>query len=171
MLKNRGGIYYMSISVIFGSCTADPRVLDKTGYFSAGVSIPCQIKEACSVMHPEIIVSSSLAELATYNYCSIPAFGRYYYITDMITLTGGRVSVRCKEDVLTSHKADILQCTGYLVRTDSEDLRNKYLKDNHIPTQERRQEYTYTFNKTPFTANYGTDSTYLLAVMGGNHSV
>ena len=159
----------MPISIYYGVCKADPRKLDKSGDFYGNnpKDITATVKESCSVMRPDFIVSASIVDLATCNYVHVPSWGRYYFIDDLLTMPGGRVSIRCREDVLTSNAEQIGNLSLYLDRAQRDQDRAKYLNDSSVPVELRRQCITLDFDKTPFSANYGSDAVYVLTVLGG----
>ncbi len=157
----------MSVSIQFGQCTADPRKLDKSADFQPGSPVIAAIKDNCSIMTPDFIVSASIVDLATCNYLKCSTWSRYYYITDLVTMPGGRVMIRCSEDVLTSNADQIKQLSLYLDRSQQKANADKFLNDRRVPAELRRQCITLDFDKTPFTANYGSDTVYVLTVLGG----
>lgn len=163
---------FMPLTIQVGYTTEDPRKLDKSANFNSNspVTFTATVKENCSAMNPDFIVSASLVNLINCNYLHCESWARYYFIEDMITMPGGRIAIRCREDVLTSNAGQIGNCTGYLVRTATAEHKNKYIADDQMPVQERRYMETYAFNKSPFTANFSTDGTYVLCVIGGNHN-
>ncbi len=159
----------MPLTIQVGYTTEDPRKLDKSSNFNSSSPTPftATIKDNCSVMSPDFIVSASLVDLANCNYLHCEGWGRYYFIDDLITMPGGRVSIRCREDVLTSNAAQIGSLYAYLDRTEQESDRAKYLADSSVPTELRRQCITMEFDRTPFRANYAVDRVYVLTVLGG----
>ena len=158
----------MSIIIRVGVCTEDPRKLDKRPNFesSSPAEISVDVKDNCSIMSPQFILTAALVDLTQYNFLHVPSWGRYYYINDIVALTGSRVSIRCAEDVLTSNADQILGLSAYVVR--SEQHKNAYLPNSSYHAQTNRQCETIPFNRTPFTANYGSDQVYLLSIMGGS---
>lgn len=159
----------MPLIIRIGYTTEDPRKLDKRNNFNQNSpqNHSATIKDNCSVMTPDFIVSASLADLARSNYLEVPIWGRFYYIDDLVTMPGGRVSIRCREDVLTSNAEQIGDLYAYLDRTEQESDRAKYLADSSVPTELRRQCITMEFDRTPFRANYSVDRVYVLTVLGG----
>lgn len=157
----------MPVTIQYGKCTADPRKLDKSGDFDEGSPVTATIKDNCSIMTPDFIVSSSIVDLLTCNYLHCSTWSRYYYITDLVTMPGGRVMIRCAEDVLTSNAEQIKALSLYLDRTEQETNADKYLNDRRVPAELRRQCITLDFDRTPFTANYANDTVYVLTVLGG----
>ena len=162
----------MPLTIQVGYTTEDPRKLDKSSNFyrSSPRSFTATIKDNCSVMSPDFIVSASLVDLANCNYLHCDGWGRYYFIDDLITMPGGRALIRCREDVLTSNADQIRNLSGYLIRTADGTHTNKLIRDNVFPAQANRQLQIYQFNASPFTANYSSDLVYLLTVVGGDHS-
>ena len=58
------------------------------------------------------------SELYDVNYAKIPAFGRYYYITDVRTLQGHGVEMDLRCDVLMTYKGTILESNLMVVRNE-----------------------------------------------------
>ena len=163
----------MALNIQVGYTTEDPRKLDKRTNFNSSSPTPftATIKENCSVMSPDFIVSTSLVNLANSNYVHCDEWDRYYFIDDLVTMPGGRVAIRCREDVLTSNADQIRTLSGYLIRTADDIHTNKLIRDNVYPAQSNRQMQIYQFDASPFTANYASDIVYVLTVVGGDHSV
>ena len=113
----------------------------------------CILADNTSVTSPAVIIGgiSSLDTISDYNYAYIPQCHRYYYINDIIALSGGRVKLLLNVDVLMSYKTDILNSTQlvtrqknkgkmYLANTDwtldgRTYLRSQYFNENHFDTQ------------------------------------
>lgn len=81
------------------------------------------------------------ANIITKNYCYIPDFNRYYFITEQ-TVSDKEIIVQLKCDVLMSWKNDIKNSNGRITR--SGNMGNKYIIDdmvsmgNHFTTQVRK---------------------------------
>lgn len=159
----------MSISIKIGTCTEDPRKLDKRQNFESSepATITVEIKDTCSIMRPDFVLVSTNVQISGYNYIHVPTWGRYYFIDDIVTMPGYRTMIRCREDVLTSYADQISNLTGNVQRAESTSLRNALVKDPGYNVQSNRQCETIPFNRTPFAANYATDQVYLLTVVGG----
>lgn len=159
----------MSLSIKIGSCTEDPRKLDKRPNFESSepATITVDIKDTCSIMRPDFVLISTNVQISGYNYIHVPTWGRYYFIDDIVTMPGYRTMIRCREDVLTSYADQISNLTGNVQRAESTSLRNALVKDPGYNVQSNRQCETIPFNRSPFAANYATDQVYLLTVVGG----
>ena len=85
-----------------------------------------ELRNQTSVLNPNIKIESA-DNISTYNYAYISEFGRYYYITDIVSVRTNCwvVSLRC--DVLMSYKDEIKTITGVVVRQESNP--NKLLID------------------------------------------
>ena len=71
---------------------------------STGTVKTCKLKGDCSVMNPVILLAGSPV---MYDYVHITAWSRYYFVTDIVSLTNGTTEYHLKEDVLASNKTAI----------------------------------------------------------------
>lgn len=125
-------------------------------------------KEETSLLNPTIIIngvsnasSYTIEDIGTSNYFSIPKVNRYYFITDITMMSGGRVAITGKVDVLMSFKTDILGSTQLIVRQEKKT--NNYLIDTDIPLSSKKQVIEHEFGDSIADSGY-----YILAVNGGN---
>ena len=125
-------------------------------------------KEDTSLLNPTIIIngvsnasSYTIEDIGTSNYFSIPKVNRYYFITDITMMSGGRVAITGKVDVLMSFKTDILGSTQLIVRQEKKT--NNYLIDTDIPLSSKKQVIEHEFGDSIKDSGY-----YILAVNGGN---
>ena len=70
-----------------------------------------------SVISPEIDLE--IENPTGFNYAYIPDFGRYYFISDMVSIRSGLWKISMRVDVLMSFKSDILNSQGIIVDTES----------------------------------------------------
>lgn len=93
-----------------------------------------------TIMNPVISLGYD-ANIITKNYCYIPSFNRYYFITEQ-TVSNKEIIVQLKCDVLMSWKDSIKNSNGRITR--SGNMGNKYIVDdmvsmgNHFTTQVRK---------------------------------
>lgn len=125
-------------------------------------------KDDTSLLNPTIIIngvsnasSYTIEDIGTSNYFSIPKVNRYYFITDITMMSGGRVAITGKVDVLMSFKTDILGSTQLIVRQEKKT--NNYLIDTDIPLSSKKQVIEHEFGDSIVDSGY-----YILAVNGGN---
>ncbi|MBR2553706.1 MAG: hypothetical protein IKE94_02480 [Aeriscardovia sp.] len=97
------------------------------------LELSCLVKTPSSVIDPvlEIKKTGSL-EVFDYNYCYIPDWRRYYFITNC-TFNMGLWLVNCTVDVLASYKNSIKASSQYLIR--SAQVYNDDLIDSFYPTE------------------------------------
>lgn len=103
----------------------------------------------CDLLTP--IVDVRLDAVPTYNYCYIPLFRRYYFITE-ITINGGVYSVEMDIDVLKTYSTQILVSRGTMTETDTPA--NGYLSNRTNVYDVRPQNSVLAFENTElFTDN------------------
>ena len=123
-------------------------------------------KENCSVLTPVFIVAYD-ALLLNCNYAYCADFGRYYYITNITVVTGGRLQINCKVDVLTTYAQYIKNVPAVLVR--SEQSGYTQITDNKLPIGKNKLIRIAEFEGGDFNINAATDTNYnfVLNIMGG----
>lgn len=117
----------MSFSVSFGSTSSEKRELDKTVSYS--ITLTGTLRNTSSVVDPVIIIDRSASTLALCNYMSIPTFGRYYFITDVIALSDNLCEVHGHCDVLSTYKTGIRSNRAIIGRSAQEGNWNLFLTD------------------------------------------
>lgn len=75
------------------------------------------LRSETSVINP--VVSIEAENLSGFNYMHIPQFGRYYFITDIVSVRTDLWRVHGTCDVLMSFADGIKECTGILSDTES----------------------------------------------------
>lgn len=145
------------------NCTAEPNMLDKTGFLTGVSSYTGAVaRHNVDMINPEITLEESATNIASANYCYISDFGRYYQIVEKSCDVNGLWKLSLKEDVLMSFKTDILTLTGIVARQRyNYDM---YLPDNMIPASIKKNVNVYKFTGTPFT---GSNNLITLIVLGG----
>lgn len=90
-----------------------------------------ELRNQTSVLNPSIRIESA-DNISTYNYAYISEFGRYYYITDIVSVRTNCwvVSLRC--DVLMSYKDEIQGLNVILNNTQETGLSNYLSSPNWV---------------------------------------
>lgn len=123
--------------------------------------VSCDVKGNISIVNPVVVLSFDVETLKT-NYVYIPSYGRYYYISDIINLSGGRVELHLKVDVLESFKDDIKNSIAIIDKQQLSEKSNVYLNDGSYVTQEK--EFHSVIN---FQNGFLDDGEYILITCGG----
>lgn len=86
----------------------------------SNVELQGTLKEECSIINPVFVIEH--ANPSSYNYCYIPEFNRYYYITDIVSVRTNLWRVSCTVDVLMSYQTQILNLDVIVNANSSPDL-------------------------------------------------
>lgn len=124
------------------------------------------IKGALSVENPVLILQYKSDIQSNVNYVYIPEYNRYYFVTDIINLTGGRYEIHCKVDVLMSFKDYILNLSCIVDKQSSKDNANMYLDDGSFVVQSK--EFVNTIN---FPRGFNDNGEFILITAGGGVTV
>lgn len=128
--------------------------------------VSATIKGALSVENPVLILQYKSDIQSKVNYVYIPEYNRYYFVTDIINLTGGRYEIHCKVDVLMSFKDYILNLSCIVDKQSSKDNANMYLDDGSFVVQSK--EFVDTIN---FPRGFNDNGEFILITAGGGVTV
>ena len=78
----------------------------------------CLLKDGSGVISPELEIATS-ANVSAWNYCYIPDFGRYYFVSEW-TYDNGQWIAKLTIDVLASWRYEISQSNQYILRSSYE---------------------------------------------------
>ena len=157
------------MQIQIGTVDADPRTLDKSGLMRNLRTLQVQIDKNCNIKKPVFLLDIDGYNTAA-NYCYVQSWNAYYFLSEPVVMDGVRCTVTGTLDPLTTYADKIKNLTGYLVRTETDAHKNRFINDAKRQAQTNRHCMTYTFDRSPFTANYATDIVYLLTVIGGSHT-
>lgn len=120
-----------------------------------------ELRNQTSVLNPSIRIESA-DNIAGYNYCYISEFGRYYYITDIVSASTKCwvVSLRC--DVLMSYRDEIQGLNVILNNTQETGLSNYLASPNWVSLVK-----TKTDIKT-FPSGLSEQGEFILITAGGD---
>lgn len=124
-----------------------------------GASYSIVLKDGCSTYAPEIKLDLGLGTSpAAYNYCYIPDFGRYYWISEWV-FEDRLWCARCKVDPLASFKSQIGATSCYIARSASSyDLK---VVDNYYPALAKNTHLANTV-----TSPFNKTGTYVIGIQG-----
>ena len=128
-------------------------------------SVEANLKNDVSVINPTFILYYTDNILQS-NYCFIPKFNRYYFIDEIVPITGDRCIVKCRVDVLESFKEDIKSLTVILDKSQSIYKSNKYLDDGSFVVENKDFNTIYNFPN-----GFNDEGTFILICAGGGGSL
>ena len=133
--------------------------INSTKLPTGGVTIPCVLKDACSVISPVLEIKT--ATQPNYNYAYISDFGRYYYVAEWM-YDKGIWSCTLSVDVLTSWSNDIKSTEAQVLFSSS--LYDLDVIDNRVASigTYRRDSNTADFMGTLSGQNVTPDGTFAL---------
>ena len=91
----------------------------------------CLLKDGSGVISPELEIATS-ANVSAWNYCYIPDFGRYYFVSEW-TYDNGQWIAKLTMDVLASWRYEISQSNQYILRSSYEY--DNSIMDNYYPAK------------------------------------
>lgn len=91
----------------------------------------CVLKDSTSILAPVLLLSTSDTDITSCNYMYIPAFNRYYFIDDIVSVHNNRWEISAHVDVLETYKNDILGNSAILENTEVNG-KNMYLYDDDV---------------------------------------
>lgn len=126
---------------------------------TAGVTLSGTLRNESNVVTPSIIIN--IENPTIYNYAYIEDFGRYYFITDYISLRTGIWQINLKSDVLMSFKDSIL-ASPVLISNSETTGKNNYLSGSNWVSNCKAKTDILTFSQGLLN-----DGQYILITAGG----
>lgn len=143
--------------------TSDNRVINKQITKVKDVAI--ELKSNVDFINP-IVVLQTFDGCENVNYLYIEEFKRYYFVNNILHLTGGRISLSCDVDVLMSNKSEILALSCIIDKQESSSstFSDKYLDDGSFVTECR------TFNSIiNFPNGFNDNAEFILITAGRSY--
>lgn len=116
------------------------------------------LRDQSSIITPVFVLETNPIG---YNYCYIPAFGRYYYITNIIAIRKHLFQLQLKCDVLMTYQTEIYSLQALIDREENPDT--SYVDGDFIIDARPLHE------KLEFT-NPFTEENYVLVSLKGSDS-
>ncbi len=158
------------ITAYLYNCADDPRTVNKT--LSVARTVEMIMLETSSILTPRLRITWT-DSLTGYNYMYIPAFNRYYFITDISAEPAGQGIINATVDVLMSYAAAIKQCPAVVVRYSRREQRGSakstYMNDSQLPISNGRSIRAVEFEGTDLNIDVAsmTTNNFVLNVAGG----
>lgn len=110
-----------------------------------------EIRGSANIMSPTIRFQDS--DVIRYNYCYIPDFQRYYFVTSVTAIAPNVYDIQFTVDVLMSFRGDIVQLPCIISRQSMTTNGDEYIDDGSFITDNlmftTAYEYPGGFNSTP----------------------
>lgn len=134
--------------------------LNSTKQPTGGTEYQIILKHGCSIIRPTISLDIGQAGNPTgYNYCYIPAFNRYYYVSDWV-FENRLWTASLRSDALASFKSGIGASNCYVARAASSY--NSRVVDNYYPAL-ASNTHSADIITSPFDKNNGC---YVVGIQG-----
>lgn len=125
-----------------------------------GITSPdCVVKDPISMITPTVILNS-FENMSYCNYAYIPSFNRYYFIDDIRPLTGSRVELSLRVDVLETYKDTLLALSAVLDKQEANG--SPYYNDGSFNVLAR--EFLQSYN---FPNGFNAEGEFILITCGG----
>lgn len=130
------------MTLTFYKQAATPNRVDKSAYLTEQGKIEnVVLLDTRDIITPVFILSTNpMVYNANYLFCDFTQ--RYYYIDNVELMSGGRIAIHCRVDVLHTYRAEILGSVAWVDRSDS--------------TADTTDGYDMLHNDYPFRADYDT---------------
>lgn len=144
---------------------SDKRVVSKS-FTTLQSNVQCTVKEPCSMRTPTFILHFSAAAMSC-NYLHCAELGRFFYVGDKTLLSGERIELPCRSDVLMSSANDILNITTTIVRHETAGVNN--IPDSLLPLSPTKRSHTMFLSNAPFNLESASalSFNFVLNVSGG----
>lgn len=152
--------------LIFLKCTSDMDVIGKSWDEEDELTVEGKLMFDQDMLTPKFVLHTNTL---AYNYCYIPDFGRFYYVTKQLIKTGNETEIHLQCDVLQSWKTQILSNKAVIERSADNSNVNVYFSDNMYWTQANKEVKTVPFTKAngdELVFEIPTDN-YILTIAGG----
>lgn len=132
----------------FYQYAATPDRVDKSAYLTEiGTISNISLKNDTNLMQPVFYLKTDpIVYNSNYIFCSDTQ--RYYYINNITAVTGGRIAIDCKIDVLYTYRAEILESTAW-VEISSDTSSPDYMRQDY-PFTQRKPVRGIDFPVNPF---------------------
>lgn len=125
-----------------GVCLDDGRTVNKT--FTVNATITGQVKSNVDIINPVFIIATPSDININYCYCS--DFNRYYYVDNVEVMTGGKVALNCRVDVLKSFANGIKDLNCIIDKQEKTSESNLYKDDGSFVMLNKAQNQVINFS-------------------------
>lgn len=105
------------MNIFFYTSSAEPNSFPKV--LGEAIRYQGELRDECDILNP-VLTIEGLNPDTTFNYCYIPDFKRYYFITESSVVRTGLIQFNLHVDVLQSWSNKILEQEGVILRNEYE---------------------------------------------------
>lgn len=103
------------MNIFFYTSSAEPNSFPKV--LGEAIRYQGELRDECDILNP-VLTIEGLNPDTTFNYCYIPDFNRYYFITESSVVRTGLMEFMLHVDVLQSWSENILNHDAYIYRNE-----------------------------------------------------
>lgn len=151
----------MALTVDFGVCGDDPRVVNKT--FTSAASVSAEVWGDCSRENPTLLLDYN-ASVLTANYAHIGDFNRYYYVKDVVITEGHKMRASLAVDALKSFEQTILSTKFFIRRSEAKG--NWSIPDELCPVFAGYKPDPISWNENLYSIVPDLDNCVVLEIIG-----
>lgn len=130
------------MNIFFYTSSAEPNSFPKV--LGEAIRYQGELRDECDILNP-VLTIEGLNPDTTFNYCYIPDFKRYYFITESSVVRTGLMEFVLHVDVLQSWSSQILEQEGIVLRNEYEY--NSMLIDDMVNILPNNDGITIEFTK------------------------
>lgn len=116
------------MNIFFYTSSAEPSSFPKV--LGEAIRYQGELRDECDILNP-VLTIEGLNPDTTFNYCYIPDFKRYYFITESSVVRTGLIQFNLHVDVLQSWSKEILELEAIISRNEYDF--NNHLEDIRVP--------------------------------------
>lgn len=136
------------MDIFFYTSSAEPNSFPKV--LGSAIRYQGELRDECDILNP-VLTIEGLNPDTTFNYCYIPDFKRYYFITESSVVRTGLIEFNLHVDVLQSWSEQILEQSGVILRNEFDY--NVWLPDDRVPIQSNGEYVFIKSDSDPFNLN------------------
>lgn len=136
------------MNIFFYTSSAEPNSFPKV--LGEAIRYQGELRDECDILNP-VLTIEGLNPDTTFNYCYIPDFKRYYFITESSVVRTGLIEFVLHVDVLQSWSSQILEQEGTILRNEYDY--NVWLPDDRVPLQSNGEYVFIKSTSDPFHLN------------------
>lgn len=134
----------MAFTITIQTSSSEKNRVDKSLTDIAALS--GTLRNDTSIIDPVFRIEGDISQYLAANYCTVPAFGRSYFINNIRSLRANLFEIVCHVDVLSSFKTQLRSNSAIIHR--SERNWNLYLNDGSLKSLQNPSITTQEFQET-----------------------